>query len=55
MSEFDKLKNEGEDYARRHPEQVKKGEDAVEDKLRISEQDEDQQDEDQQAGDQQRG
>jgi hypothetical protein len=41
--------------AQQHPEQVKKGEDGVEDKLGISEQDQDQQDEDPQEGDQQRG
>jgi hypothetical protein len=33
MSEFDKLKDEGEQYAKDHPEQVKKGEQAAEKKL----------------------
>jgi hypothetical protein len=28
VSEFDKLKDESEDYARQHPQQVKEGEDA---------------------------
>jgi hypothetical protein len=49
MSEFDKPKDEGEDYARQHPEQVKKGEVAVEAKLG------NEQGGDQQEGDQQRG
>jgi hypothetical protein len=33
MSEFDKLKDDAEKYAQDHPEQVQKGEDAVEKKL----------------------
>ena len=33
MSEFDKLKDEGEQYAKDHPEQVQKGEQAAEKKL----------------------
>ena len=33
MSEFDKLKDDAENYAQDHPDQVQKGEDAVEKKL----------------------
>jgi len=33
MSEFDKLKDDAEKYAQDHPDQVQKGEDAVEKKL----------------------
>jgi hypothetical protein len=44
MSEFDKLKDDAEQYAQQHPEQVKKGERAVEDKLGIGQQGESQQD-----------
>jgi hypothetical protein len=33
MSEFDKLKDKAEDYARQHPEQVRKAEEAAERKL----------------------
>jgi hypothetical protein len=33
MSEFDKLKDDAEQYAQKHPEQVEKGEEAVEKKL----------------------
>jgi hypothetical protein len=33
MSEFDKLKDDAEKYAKDHPEQVKKGEEAAEKKL----------------------
>ncbi len=33
MSEFDKLKDDAEKYAQDHPEQVQKGEQAVEEKL----------------------
>ena len=39
MSEFDNLKDKAEDYAQQHPEQVKEGEEAVERKLGIGEQD----------------
>jgi len=39
MSEFDKLKDEGEQYAKDHPEQVKEGEGAVEKKLGLGQQD----------------
>lgn len=38
MSEFDKLKNEAEQYAQQHPDQVKKGEQAAEEKLGIGQQ-----------------
>lgn len=45
MSEFDKLKDEAEQYAKDHPEQVQKAEQgaehAVEDKLGIGGQDQD--------------
>jgi hypothetical protein len=44
MSEFDKLKDEGEQYAKDHPEQVKKGEDAAEKKLGLGQQDQSQPD-----------
>jgi hypothetical protein len=40
MSEFDKLKDEGEKYAKDHPQQVKEGEDAVEKKVGIGQQSE---------------
>jgi hypothetical protein len=33
MSEFDKLKDDAENYAQDHPDQVQKGEDAAEKKL----------------------
>ena len=33
MSEFDKLKDDAEEYAQDHPEQVQKGEEAAEKKL----------------------
>ena len=33
MSEFDKLKDDAEQYAKDHPEQVQKGEQAAEEKL----------------------
>jgi hypothetical protein len=33
MTEFDKLKDDAEQYAQQHPEQVKEGEQAVERKL----------------------
>jgi hypothetical protein len=39
VSEFDDLKDKAEQYAQQHPEQVKKGEEAVEDKLGIGQQD----------------
>lgn len=62
MSEFDNLKDKAEDYAQQHPEQVKKGEEAVEDKLGIDQQDQAGQGQDnqgdpqdQQGGDQQGG
>ena len=38
MSEFDNLKDKAEQYAQQHPEQVEKGEDAVERKLGIGDQ-----------------
>jgi hypothetical protein len=44
MSEFDKLKDEGEQYAKDHPEQVKKGEGELESKLGLGQQDNAQQD-----------
>jgi hypothetical protein len=39
VSEFDNMKDKAEQYAQQHPEQVEKGEDAVERKLGIGEQD----------------
>ena len=39
MSEFDNLKNEAEQYAQQHPQQVKEGEDAVEKKFGMGQQD----------------
>jgi hypothetical protein len=58
MSEFNKLKDEGEQYAKDHPEQVhgaeQKAEHAVESKFGIGgQQDQGQQDQDQQDQDQQ--
>jgi hypothetical protein len=64
VSEFDNLKDKAEGYAQEHPEQVEKGEDALERKLGIGDQDQagpaqdnqgqggpqDQQADDQQAG-----
>jgi hypothetical protein len=38
MSEFDKLKDDAEQYAKDHPEQVQKGEQAAEKKLGLPEQ-----------------
>lgn len=58
MSEFDNLKDKGEQYVQQHPDQVEKGEDAVERKLGIGEQDQagqGQDNQDQQGGDQQPG
>jgi hypothetical protein len=56
MSEFDKLRDDAEQYAQKHPEQVEKGEEAVEKKLGLPGQDQqgqDQQGQDQQGQDQQ--
>jgi hypothetical protein len=39
VSEFDNLKDKAEQYAQQHPDQVEKGEDALEQKLGIGEQD----------------
>jgi hypothetical protein len=39
MSEFDQLKDDAEKYAQDHPDQVQKGEGAVEDKLGLPGQD----------------
>ena len=60
MSEFDNLKEKGEQYTQQHPDQVEKGEDAIEQKLGIGGQDkagqgQDNQGQDQQGGDQQPG
>lgn len=38
MSEFDKLKDDAEQYAQQHPDQVKKGEQAAEEKLGVGQQ-----------------
>ena len=38
MSEFDNLKNDAEKYAQEHPDQVEKGEQAVEQKLGLPDQ-----------------
>jgi hypothetical protein len=43
MSEFDQLKNDVEKEAKEHPQQVKEGEQAVEKKLGLSQQDQSQQ------------
>ena len=59
MSEFDNLKNEAEQLAQQHPEQIKEGEDAVEKKFGLGQQDQsgqgqqDQQDQSQQDQSQQ--
>ena len=60
MSEFDNVKDKAEQYAQQHPDQVEKGEDAIEQKLGIRDQDQagqgqDNQGQDQQGGDQQPG
>ncbi len=39
MSEFDNLKDKAEQYAQQHPEQVKEGEEAVEKKFGLGQQD----------------
>ena len=39
MSEFDNLKNEAEQFAQQHPQQVKEGEDAAEKKFGMGQQD----------------
>ncbi|MGH3236877.1 MAG: hypothetical protein ACRDOH_27205 [Streptosporangiaceae bacterium] len=39
MSEFDNLKNEAEQLAQQHPDQIKEGEDAVEKKFGMGQQD----------------
>ncbi len=39
MSEFDNLKNEAEQYAQQHPDQIKEGEDVVEKKFGMGQQD----------------
>jgi hypothetical protein len=44
MPDFDELKDDAEKYAQEHPEQVQKGEQAVEDKLGFQQQGGDQQD-----------
>ena len=49
MSEFDNLKDKAEQYTQQHPDQVEKGEDAVERKLGIGEQDQDNQGQDNQG------
>ena len=53
MSEFDNLKDKGEQYVQQHPDQVEKGEDAVERKLGIGEQDQAGQGQDNQGQDNQ--
>ena len=60
MSEFDNVKDKAEQYAQQHPDQVEKGEDAIEQKLGIGEQHQagqgqDNQGQGQQGGDQQPG
>ena len=49
MSEFDNLKDKAEQYTQQHPDQVEKGEDAVERKLGIGEQGQDNQGQDNQG------
>ena len=39
MSEFDNLKNDAEQYAQQHPDQIKEGEDAAEKKFGLGQQD----------------
>jgi hypothetical protein len=51
MSEFDQLRSDVEKEAQEHPQQVKEGEQAVEKKLGLSQQDQSQQDQ----GDAQQG
>jgi hypothetical protein len=57
MSEFEKLEGDAQKFAQDHPEQVQKGEQAVENKLGLSQQDSDSQQADgtQAAGDQGNG
>ena len=55
MSEFDNVKDKAEQYAQQHPDQVEKGEDAIEQKLGLGEQDQAGQDQDNQGKDQQGG
>lgn len=51
MSEFDKLKNEAEQEAQQHPQQVKEGEQTVEKDLGFQPQGQDQQSQGQQGQD----
>jgi hypothetical protein len=39
VSEFDNLKNDAEQYAQQHPQQIREGEDAAEKKFGIGQQD----------------
>jgi hypothetical protein len=39
VSEFDNLKNEAEQYAQQHPDQIKEGEDAIKSKFGMGQQD----------------
>jgi hypothetical protein len=50
MSEFDQLKSDAENEAQEHPQQVKEGEQAVEKKLGLSQQDQSQEQGDAQQG-----
>jgi hypothetical protein len=49
VSEFDNLKDKAEQYTQQHPDQVEKGEDAVERKLGIDDQGQDNQGQDNQG------
>jgi hypothetical protein len=53
VSEFDNLKDKGEQYAQQHPDQVEKGEDAVERKFGLGGQDQAGQGQDNQGQDNQ--
>jgi hypothetical protein len=55
VSEFDNVKDKAEQYAQQHPDQVEKGEDAIEQKLGLGDQDQAGQDQDNQGKDQQGG
>jgi hypothetical protein len=55
MSEFDKLKDDAEQYAQQHPEQVKEGEEAAEKPLGMQQDDAGQQDASDQGSNEQDG
>jgi hypothetical protein len=55
VSEFDNLKNEAEQYAQQHPDQIKEGEDALKSKFGMGQQDQGGQGQQDQYGQDQQG